>query len=244
MSSKNTLQELCITEKLSPPSYSTKKVGGTAHDPQWISIVTIVKSDGGSFTIPGSVCASKTEAEKSAAVQALESLVIDASDAAEEAPRGTEPDDANAPQGKKKLFILVDVENLPGMLFPAVTLVQRRGKEMDIVIYAFVGQHHHSASKKLGAKITKVVVPTTRKDGVDTFMQMFAGKLLCDPENEQLDVSYAIVTRDHFGHALAELIWTPSGSAKAGDARPSAAWKPKRAAVITTEEQLLAFARG
>lgn len=215
MSSKNTLQEFCIREKYDTPVYDTQKIGGVPHEPQWLSIVTLT-GDGKKISVPGDICQSKILAEKSAATAVLHSLSVSVQplDETREGPR---------------IIILIDVENIPSMVFSAVSLAK---KNSNISIYAFIGQHHHSAEKKFSNLLTKIIVPTTRKDGVDTFMQMFVGKLLCDEKLSETDASYAIVTRDHFGHSLAELIWSPTTE-----------WSSKKAAVITTDEQLVAFCK-
>lgn len=239
MSSKNSLQEFCIKNNHSPPSYETKRIGGSPHDPQWLSIVTVVmcpveNKSGQSISVPGEVCTSKTEAEKSAAILMLKGIVKDdAEDITVTAQSTADDRDSSA---ENSMAVLIDVENMPNMIFSAVTLKQKYPKA-NIKIFACLGQHHHSSGKNFGKNVTKVLVPTTRKDGVDTFIQMFVGKLLVQSSSFK---SYAIVTRDHFGHALAELI--ESNVIGGGDiVTPDDTQSRKRASVITTQEQLYTF---
>jgi hypothetical protein len=247
MSSKNFLQELCIKNKHSAPVYDSKKIGGEAHDPKWFSTVTVMMcpaenaKKGQSISIPGEVCSSKTEAEKSAAQIMLDSLTpvpdekVDGASTAglrlEEVVGNTPVETPASALGDDNLAILVDVENMPNMIFSAVTLIQKHPKA-NIRIFACVGKHHHSAGKNFGKHVTKIVVPTTRKDGVDTFIQMYVGHLM----RGSLFKSYAIATRDHFGHSLAELI-----ESDVLVSFNTVTWIKKRAAVVTTQEQLNEF---
>lgn len=235
-STKNSLQEFCLKNKHSLPFYDTKKIGGDPHEPEWFSIVTVVlcaaeNKSGQSISIPGEVSSSKIAAEKSAAQTMLDSLTVAASSDSSELPSVDSESFVSVDKYTDSLAILVDVENMPGMIFSAVTLVQKHPKA-NIRIFACVGKHHHSAGKNFGKHVTKIVVPTTRKDGVDTFIQMYVGHML----HASLFKSYAIVTRDHFGHALAELI-----ESEVPVPPSSSGWIKKRAAVVTTQEQLNEF---
>lgn len=234
LSPKNTLQEFCVKNKHSIPSYDTKKVGGTPHAPEWLSYVTIVMKKEGkdqSITVPGDVSMSKTEAEKTAATCMLTSLGVaedplPIDEVEKDMSLGTLPPSVPEEPG---MAILIDVENIPNMIFSAVTLKQKYPKA-NITIFACVGQHHHSAKKDFGRRVKKVVVPTTRKDGVDTFIQMYAGHLMRGTEFD----SFAIATGDHFGHALVELI-------EEGFTADESEVTQKRAIVVTTQEQLFRF---
>lgn len=238
MSSKNSLQEFCTKNNFSPPSYNTH-VGGEAHNPRWFSIVTVKPSIAESMSVPGEVKNSKTEAEKSAAEYMLESLYeiqkreLDTLGPAVSIKENnvTSPNkisEEGISSGKQNsMVILIDVENMPNMIFPSVTLKQKHPKSQ-IDIFVCVGKHHHSVDKNFGKHVTKIIVPTTRKDGVDTFIQMYTGQLLFSFSYEL----YAIVTRDHFGHSLTELIGSTPGEHF---------WKGKRAVVVTTQEQLFQF---
>ncbi len=252
MSSKNTLQEFCIKEHYTPPSYATKKIGGEDHDPQFISFVTVTSGEK-SLTVPGEVCSSKISAEKSAAQNALDSLIsledekekvqikeeptaVDkATDATAKVLSPSDvrdtPGTENAIENPIKVCILIDVENLPTMVFPSVAL--KNSSPLQIDIYVFVGRHHHSVDKNLGKNVEKIIVPTTRKDGVDTFIQMFAA---ISVQNSKYS-HYVIVTRDHFGYALAELI--RSGGYVNNEV--PCYWKPKKAEVVTSVDQLKKF---
>jgi hypothetical protein len=68
---KNRLQELYQKRKLSLPKYKTVRRGGPDHKPLWISIVTLH----GGTKHTGDVCPTKSDAELSAAMRALETKI-------------------------------------------------------------------------------------------------------------------------------------------------------------------------
>lgn len=246
-SSKNLLQEFCVKHKHDLPIYDTKKVGGDSHNPEWLSYVTVVmhaaaaaaaEAEGKkrqSVTIPGEISSSKISAEKSAALFMLQSLKgrdDKGEDSQEEEPSVAEvspTEKLTLSSQPPRMAIFIDVENLPSMIFSSVTLKQKYPKA-GITIFACVGKHHHAAKNDFGKRVNKVVVPTTRKDGVDTFIQMYIGHLMHGSEYD----SFAIVTGDHFGHALAELIETKFTLDKNQLTQ-------KRASVVTDKEQLFKF---
>jgi hypothetical protein len=181
---KNQLQHFCQITQIDLPVYKSHE-SGPPHKRTWISNVTI--SDLGVFH--GSPCSTKKEAEASAASKFLE--------------WNKEP-----PLSKEKIYtqpkimvsvptaMLVDVENLPKLISQLPVFA---GK---MTIYAFVGKHHHLASADYNERVVRIISPSTRPDGTDTCIQVYAGKFLA---SDTYDL-YLIATRDHFGASLVDII--------------------------------------
>jgi hypothetical protein len=198
---KNSLQEIFQKEKRPLPEYETFSCG-EPYGLQWRSKVTVINRDGCSESVHGEFCKSKTEAERSAAKKMIS--ILNAKDKIID-------DKIIKPSKKHKIIILIDAENLPNM-------IEEAKKVENATVLAFVGKYHHSAEKDWG--VETIVVNTTRKDGVDCYIQMFMGKMIIANEKRY----YIIVTRDHFGHTLAEIVNNES--------------KKHKCVVVTTKSQL------
>ena len=100
--------------------------------------------------------------------------------------------------------ILVDVENQHSGVDDILRALNNKGPfNKNIFIYAFIGDEHQLCNKTWSDKrVHKILVPSTRKNAVDTFMCMNVGAFLLDETFDE----YIIVTNDNFGAALAELI--------------------------------------
>jgi hypothetical protein len=120
-------------------------------------------------------------------------------------------------QTKNNIAMLVDLENMPKFLD---NIIERLN---EFTIYVFVGEHNALIERKLPKDVIKVISPSTRPDGTDTCMQVYTGMLLSLDKHDE----YIIVTRDHFGSALVEMITSSN-----------LGWKPRSARVVTLHGQL------
>jgi hypothetical protein len=111
--------------------------------------------------------------------------------------------------------MLIDLENAPTFL-DKVTVPE------NITIYGFISEHSARANYDIPQGGIKVMSPSLAKDAADTMMQVYTGTLLL---KEKYDFYY-VVTRDHFGPVLVELI----SSAGFG-------WSPKPARLISDPTQ-------
>lgn len=183
MSAKNRLQEIFQQERVPIPFYQTRLVGGSPHEPIWVSEVELSTGE----RILGDECKSKVKAEQSAAEKALAELRL-------EIPEKVLPPQPTSSEDNRTC-LMIDGENLPNLAKVAQSFV-RPG--LDILI--FVGHHHHLSERDYG--VPKVLVPTTHANGVDSCMQIYVGIFL---ETDKYD-HYLIGTRDHFGSALVDLV--------------------------------------
>src|SRR5690606_2609736 len=117
---------------------------------------------------------------------------------------------------RPRTVFLIDLENMPKIIEEL-----NENKYMDIFI--FVGEHHNLVKKEYKLKSTKIISPSSRKDGTDTCMQVYVGFLL----NENKYDTYLIATKDHYGFALADIIVSNQ-----------LGWKNKTAKVISDINQL------
>ncbi len=190
---KNRLQEHCTRHHLAPPLYQEPvRLADTAdHTPLWQS--TLVMHSG--QVCQGEPRTTKTDAEMSSAQRALDLLAL------QEMPP-VPRDNTNvsttttSPMTIPKRVLLIDVENMPK--FAAHLSEQHR---RDFQCYAFVGEHHALADREQPQGVARVLSPSTRTDGTDSFMQVFAGILLA-----QGCTHFVVVTRDHFGAALCDAL--------------------------------------
>lgn len=186
MSAKNELQEYFQKSRLPCPEYKSERMGGTDHQPHWISTVKLF--DG--TEIKGEIRSTKSKAELNAAEKALEVLLI-----------------LNRKTVKTpKLYVenaalLVDVENLPNFIDEVCDIVQ------GLDIYAFIGHHHCLATKSFAPFVKKIESHSTRVDGTDTCMQVYTGYFLSQNKYNK----YFIATRDHYGSTLVEMITVQPG---------------------------------
>ena len=224
---KNTLQEKFQKLKLKIPTYETRKMSFSAdHEPQFCSKVFISSliiypnEKETNICINGLPQKRKVDAETSAAEYALQFIGCDLEKSKAEKSKAE-----NVQVNDKRTGIFIDAENLPNMIPVAFDLMKRC---TNIRVYIFIGKYHHAAEKILQMNPTNewnieiIEVDSSRKDGVDCAIQMYVGKFL----DQQIIEKYIIVTRDHFGHTLAELIET----SKLSSGRLSA--------VATTKNQL------
>jgi hypothetical protein len=178
---KNILQEYYQKKKSHLPQYDTTRVGGSDTLPKWQSIVTC-----DNISYLGDICPKKTAAENSAAFIALKAI--------NSIEKPITPNDFNV-----STAILIDIENLPKFFeeIPDCDL-----NNQNLTVYGFIGQYHPLSTKYGDKKIIKVLSPSTRQDGTDTCIQVYAGILLALEKYEH----YIIATKDHFGSSLVEMI--------------------------------------
>lgn len=253
--SKNILQEYFQQKQLSLPIYDTKRKGGSDHAPSWLSVITIY--DGKKFEgrisqtkIQAEISAASTvldyintlniEITKNSNYKSPKISVSKVDSCIPEIITGLyQTADYNSivppiltnidvhseelnistldTETLKSTVILVDVENLPKF----IDEIKHRVNEF--VIYAFVGEHHCLSDKIFPEGVIKISSPSTRPDGSDTCMQVYTGVMLAC---EMFD-NYIIVTRDHYGSALVEMISTPG-----------LGWKHKNARLVSKPSQL------
>jgi hypothetical protein len=166
-------------------------------DDDWISEVVLY--DGSKYS--SDPFKRKTDAENDAASKALLNFTVTVTKNIYDLPR---------------TVLLVDVENMP-------KIIEEIGETTHMDIYAFVGEYHVLMKKDFGIKVTKIISPSSRKDGTDTCMQVYIGYLLSIDEYDR----YLIATNDHYGFALVDMINTNNFM-----------WKNKVAKVITNVGQL------
>ncbi len=257
MSAKNRLQELCQKNHLSLPRYKTGRVGGSDHNPIWKSTVTLYNNHqftGKSFShkLAAELSAAESALEYFSKIPmnlynhnsclnydyTNSPSIQDNSKTIQ--PTYTKTRDEReinyvnpvifeiSPIDEKKLTpmkyqsmnnvaMLVDLENMPKFLDNI------KDRLNEFTIYVFVGEHNALIERKLPKDVIKVVSPSTRSDGTDTCMQVYTGMLLSLDKHDE----YIIVTRDHFGSALVEMITSSN-----------LGWKPRSARVVTLSAQL------
>lgn len=172
---KNVLQEYCQALQLGLPVYHTFE-----YDMLWYARVTVAQASG-SRSCTSSGCVHKREAEACAAMQALELLLQDHTSQHIELPVRT--------------VLLVDLENLPNFLEGLMHTYS------NLTIVVFVGEKH-ALCNKVFPNTSRVAVPSTRADAVDTCIQVYTGWCM----SHNLYDCYLIATQDHFGQALVDII--------------------------------------
>jgi len=136
MSSKNDLQEYFQKRKLTLPVYTTTRAGGSAHNPKWVSQVTL--SDGRIFV--SSPHSGKKSAEAEAAEDALKAIERDGVEV--ELP---EPD-VRLDFDDHHVCVLIDVENQPAALGEMVTRTWSKG--LDHSRFLFQGPSSRSKDRR------------------------------------------------------------------------------------------------
>lgn len=178
---KTILQEYCQKKKLPFPKYITFQIG-KIHPPIWASTVELYNKDNTPYQkFPGEPNVAKIKAEHSAAEKALSFL------------------DSIIPQrsiAKPDTVLIVDVENMPTFINTVLESIE------GLDIYAFVNRHHPLIKKEYPPCVNKMICPTSMKDGTDTYIQVYMGYLLSQKKYKH----YCIVTRDHFGLCLVEIV--------------------------------------
>jgi hypothetical protein len=180
MSDKNKLQEFFQKKGLPTPVYHTSKVGGTDDKPKWVCIIKLFNGE----IIYSTPCSSKRACEMEAATKALVELNSNNLDYKKVKYRF----DIDS-----KVVILVDGENLSTIPIKFATEVYTSAS---LRVYISKG---HPIKPKLDQHEIKIVeVDSTRKDAVDIAIVMDSVRLYSD--------HIIIVTNDHFGSSLVELI--------------------------------------
>jgi hypothetical protein len=162
------------------PKYVSQQVGGEPHAPIWKSTVLV-----GGLTGDSGARSSKTLAELSAAESILEKIRNSETVKSVTVPTNT--------------VLLVDLENLPTI---AAELFDY---SISFPTYVFIGSSNPRSTVSLPDTITKVLVPTQHRDGVDCAIQVKVGELLPTTDN------FLIATRDHFAAALVDIITVTYG---------------------------------
>jgi len=201
---KNYLQECFQKDGIELPKYNTVQVGGSPHMPQWKSTVTLF--NGQSFT--GDISSKKKGAELSAACLALDHIQTE----------GIEIKPCDIPRAKPKIMfsknrikfkgkpdknwnIFVDIENQELILNE---LCQSLPIE-NIYVYGYLSksrEHELMGNLDCDSRTTIIVAPTTRADGADIALTLGVGRMSV----EDPDDGYIIVTCDHFGDALVDIL--------------------------------------
>jgi hypothetical protein len=248
--SKNQLQQIFQKKRLPLPKYDTIRAGGSDHKPIWRSTVTL--HDGTKFQ--GDLFFTKTEADESAAVIALEYIhsnqmkstvktipSIVTTKELSSSDNNSTPTAVNVKPlsplvtdltNRVNNIPVISIDNNPTRKTAILVDVENLPKFIDGIedrinefdIYAFIGEHHHSVDREFPDKVIKVISPSTRSDGTDTCMQVYIGMLLAREAYE----TYLIATRDHYGSALVEMIQAPN-----------LGWINKSAKLVTKPSQIL-----
>jgi hypothetical protein len=179
MSSKNKLQEFFQKRGLPLPIYYSNRVGGTDNDPKWVCVIKLHNGE----TVYSDPCSSKKACEAESAYKAL-----------------SEIDSRKLKFNIKYSFdidsdvtILVDGENLPTVPIKFVTEV-----DASVSFQVYISKDHPIKPKLNEHDITAIEVDSTRKDAVDIAIVRDSAKTYSD--------HIIIVTNDHFGSTLVELI--------------------------------------
>ncbi len=180
MSSKNKLQEFFQKRGLPAPVYYTSKVGGTDNDPKWVCLVKLFNGE----VIYSNPSSSKKSCEMEAAANAL----ADIDSRSLEYRNIKYRFDIDS-----KVVILVDGENLPTIPIKFATEVCTSAS-----LRVYISKGHPIKPKLVEHEIKIVEIDSTRKDAVDTAIIMDSVRLYPD--------HIIIVTNDHFGASLVELI--------------------------------------
>ncbi len=106
----------------------------------------------------------------------------------------------------KKIGVLVDSENVPKVFLD----VLNKSKVDGIHYYDVFGVGHHryaNQDMEIAPRryISTVISPSTRPDGSDTCIIMLTAVLLFEKKFD----AYLIMTADHFGESLADMVRTP-----------------------------------
>ena len=180
---KTVLQQICQKRKLPLPTYKTEQVGKERGNK--ILWQATVSSTFGQFK--SKIYYNKKHAE---------------ADCAEKVLKYIEEQDNKITKFviENKTLILIDGENLPNFISEIdgkINLV-----ESDVEIKLFITSAHALAQKETPSKTELVVINSTRRDSVDTCLQVYCGFLLSTKIYEKI----YIATKDHFGDSLVELL--------------------------------------
>ncbi len=187
MSSKNELQEFFQKNKLSLPEYTTDRIGGDAHTPEWLTVVELC--DGS--THRGDIQATKKKAELNAATNALKHI---------QNAKFLHTNPLYDLQFNKAIKIFVDIENKPNFIEEFVNKVSSK----NIEVHGFVSNGHPQFKPFKDNRISIYPIPSTRKDGADVGLIMHVGMILRQEQSDE--TVYIIVSNDHFADALVDCI--------------------------------------
>ena len=178
---KNQLQEFCQKKKLHLPTYDTKRIGGSSHQPTFISSVKIQYNN----AIYGSVCGSKKAAEISVAkkmLKQLDNILIQ------------ETQHYDLLEGD--IHVLIDMENVHmGDFF------EKRKFGEGIRFIGFATENHPSIRVVSDQLDVIETIKSDRRDACDILMIGCAARMADTISGEMI-----IVTKDHFGHGLVDYI--------------------------------------
>ena len=216
---KSALFEYYQKEKGNPPVFQTKRAGGTDHLPQFQSTVTL--SDGTQHS--GNHCATKKEAENSAAKMALDSLSstnINKKEVSKLPVPSRLPESPPAHLGR--IVCIIDYENLPNMLDSAL-----RYSHLFEQIYVVIGDHHHKSDQEFPGA-AKILCPSMAANAADLCIAMMVGSLL---QVSRFD-TYVLVSRDKFVAPIFDMITKPT------TVSGGVVWKVARADIATKPAHL------
>ena len=194
MSTKNQVQEYLQKKGIPLPEYTTFKCGGSPHEPLWTSQVKITADK----IFVGDPQSSKKAAEFSAAEEAMSYIEENGLEKIYEEPKH------QFYFTDKKINILVDVENKPTFMKEFSNSVVTSNVEVTgFVSDGSALQRQIRQSDILKDKRMKIVnVPSTRSDGADIGMAVYAGGYM-STENTLV---FIIISGDHFAEALSDCI--------------------------------------
>ena len=101
---------------------------------------------------------------------------------------------------ENKTLILIDGENVPNFISELEEKINLEKSNVEIKL--FITSTHALAQKETPNKTELVVINSTRRDSVDTCLQVYCGFLL----STNMYTKIYIVTKDHFGDSLIELL--------------------------------------
>lgn len=206
--SKNALQEYYQKKKEPQPIYDTKRIGGTDHEPDWITILTLPTEK---KTFQGTKKSTKSESQQEVADMAINFLH----------KRSQEPSKTLNFIENKDIGIFIDGDNLPTVFDSLAELKLPK----NIHIHLFVNQGHNLATKEIPKRIQRVIVPVGHRDVADTIMTLHMGAYLFDKTYDK----YIIVSKDHFAVVIVDAI-----NAKTKDNKNVYLWDPSVAVLCMT----------
>jgi hypothetical protein len=206
---KSLLNNYLQKKNMPLPIYNNIRVGGSDHDPLWKTIIYFSET----LQFQGSHEKCKKNSESVAASRALLYFTTNERSL-------TTIVEEEEEEEEERIGLFIDMENMPNFL----SQIKEETRSRLTTIFVFVGEHHPKATIKYPEYVTLIISPSTRTDGTDTCMQVFIGLLLKEKAYDE----YIIVTRDHFGGALVDMI-TASNMP----------WSPAKARIATNNKHLL-----
>ncbi len=193
MSDKNKLQEFFQKRGIPLPVYYTNRVGGSDDSPKWVCMIKLFNGE----IIYSTPTSSKRSCEAEAAAKTLADL--NSHNLEYRNVKYTFNTDS-------KIILMIDGENQP--IIP-IKIVSEVDTSASLRVYISKG---HPIKPKLEEHEIKIVeIDSTRKDAVDIAIIMDSVRLYPD--------HIIIVTNDHFGSSLVELINKEKGQLVGHSAR-------------------------